>query len=310
VSRRGARWWRGTLGGSGHPGPLSRRDWYAALRRSLARVIREELTDWAAVLSYYSIQSIFPALLVVVALFGLIGRQAAQPLIDSFGDVTPGAVEQVLTTALQTLQRSQGTATVTVLIGVSVALWSASGYVAAFRRAANSVYGIDDERPIYKTLGLRVGLTMLLVLLLAISALALVITGGLAEWAGQILGVGRTTVAIWNVAKWPGLLLVVSLIFAILYWAGPDVTRPRFRWITAGSVLAVVTWVAVSAGFGFYAATFGSYNRMYGALAGMIVFLVWLWLSNIALLLGLAFNAELERARAPRAGGIQQGSSA
>lgn len=282
------------------PARSSRRDWHAVLRRTLARIRRDGLADWAAVLSYYSTQSIFPALLVVISLFGLASRQAAQPLIESLGGVAPGPARQVLATVLESLQRSQGTATVTALVGLAVALWSASGYVAAFGRAANSVYEVDEARPIYKRLALRVGLTLLLVLMLAVSALAVVVTGDLAELAGRGLGLGRTAVVIWSVAKWPGLLLVVSLIFAILYWAAPNVPRRAFRWITPGNVLAVVAWVVASAGFGFYVATFGSYNRMYGALAGLVVFLVWLWLSNAAVLFGLVFDAELERTRAGR----------
>jgi membrane protein len=188
------------------------------------------------------------------------------------------------------------------VVGLLVAVWSASGYIAAFMRASNAIYDIEEGRPIWKTLPVRVGLTLLLMLLTAASAVAVTLSGGLAKRAGDLLGLGDTAVQVWSIAKWPVLVVLVSLMFALLYWAAPNVKQPGFRWITPGSVLAVLGWIIASLAFAFYVANFGSYNKTYGALAGPIVFLVWLWISNIVILLGAEFNAELERGRAIEAG--------
>jgi len=185
---------------------------------------------------------------------------------------------------------------------VALAIWSASGYVAAFMRAANAIYDIGEGRPIYKTLPVRVGTTIVLLLLLAISALAVVLTGGLAQQVGKVLGIGQTAVDVWDIAKWPVLLLVVSFMFSLLYWAAPNVKQPGFRWLTPGGLIAVLVWIAISLLFAFYVANFSSYNKTYGALAGVVVFLVWLWISNLAVLLGAEINAELERGRRIEAG--------
>src|SRR5205085_1417159 len=182
----------------------------------------------------------------------LFGSSATQPLIDNLGTVAPGPAKQIFTSAITNLQKSQGTAGVLVVVGLVAALWSASGYVAAFMRASNAIYDVEEGRPIWKTAPVRLGTTLVLVLLLAISAVAVVLTGGLAKQVGNVVGVGGTAVTVWDIAKWPVLLLVVSLMFAILYWASPNVRYPGFRWVSAGSVLAVVVWIAASAGFAFY----------------------------------------------------------
>ena len=188
------------------------------------------------------------------------------------------------------------------MIGIGAALWSASGYVAAFMRASNAIYDVEEGRPMWKTLPVRVGLTIVLLTLVAISAIAVVLTGSLARQVGDLLGLGSTAVDVWDIAKWPVLLLVVSFMFALLYWAAPNVKHPGFRWISPGGLLAVLVWVIASAAFAFYVGNFGSYNKTYGTLGGVIAFLVWLWISNIAVLLGAEFNAELERGRAIEAG--------
>jgi membrane protein len=184
------------------------------------------------------------------------------------------------------------------IVGLLAAIWSASGYIGAFMRASNSIYDIEEGRPIWKTLPLRLGLTVLLMVLTALSAIGVTLSGGLAREVGNLVGVGDTAVQAWSIAKWPVLLLLVSFMFAVLYWAAPNVKQPGFRWITAGGVLAVIGWVIASLAFAFYVSNFGSYNKTYGALAGPIVFLVWLWISNLMILLGAEFNAELERGRA------------
>jgi membrane protein len=284
------------------PTDLTRRSWWGVLKRSVREFKDDNLTDWAAALTYYGILSIFPALLVLVSVLGLIGSSATQPLIDNLGEVAPGPAQEIATSAINNLQGSQGAAGVIFIVGLVGALWSASGYVAAFMRASNRIYDIDEGRPIWKTVPTRVVLTLVLLLLLALSAVAVTLTGGLAKEVGGVLGLSDTAITVWNIAKWPVLLLVVSFMFALLYWAAPNVKHPGFRWVTPGGVLAVVGWVIASLAFALYVANFGSYNKTYGALAGPIVFLVWLWISNIMVLLGAEVNAELQRGRAIEAG--------
>ena len=271
---------------------------WGALKRTVKEFQEDNLTDWAAALTYYAVLAIFPALIVLVSILGLVGESATQPLIDNLGTVAPGPAKEIFTNAIKNLQGSQGAAGVLFVVGLLGALWSASGYVGAFMRASNVIYDMPEGRPVWKTLPLRVGLTLILLFLLAITALAVVLTGGLARKMGDILGLGNTTVDIWNIAKWPVLLLVVSFMFAFLYWAAPNVRQPGFRFVSPGGIVAVVGWLIASAAFAFYVGNFGSYNKTYGALGGVIVFLVWLWISNIVILLGAEFNAELERGRA------------
>jgi membrane protein len=284
------------------PTDLGGRGWWAALKRTGKEFKEDNLTDWAAALTYYAVLAIFPALIVLISILGLVGDSATQPLIDNLGAVAPGPAKEIFTNAIKNLQGSQGAAGVLFVVGLLGALWSASGYVSAFMRASNSIYDMPEGRPIWKTLPVRVGLTLILLFLLAITALAVVLTGGLAQRVGDIVGVGNTAVDVWNIAKWPVLLLVVSFMFALLYWAAPNVKQPGFRWVSPGGVIAVVGWLIASGAFAFYVGNFGSYNKTYGALGGVIVFLVWLWISNIVILLGAEFNAELERGRAIQGG--------
>ena len=276
--------------------------WKEVVRRLLSQVRDDNISLLSAGVAFYSMLSIFPALIALISILGLIGPSATQPLIDNLNAVAPGPAKQIFTSATQNIQSHQGAAGVVLIIGVALAVWSASGYVAAFMRAANAIYDIGEGRPIYKTLPVRVGTTIVLLLLLAISALAVVLTGGLAQQVGKLLGIGQTVVDVWDIAKWPVLLLVVSFMFSLLYWAAPNVKQPGVRWLTPGGLIAVLIWIAISLLFAFYVANFSSYNKTYGALAGVVVFLVWLWISNIAVLLGAEINAELERGRRIEAG--------
>lgn len=276
------------------PAPLRARLW-PALRRTFRRYRANHLGDWAASLTYYGVLSLFPALLALVSIVGVLGTSAVDELIDNLGELAPGPARSLLTGALAEVRGGPGKAGVALVVAVLLALWSASGYVAGFMRAANAVYGTTESRPTWQTLPLRLGLTLALLLLVAVSAVAVVFTGTLAAQAGGVLGVGDTAIRVWDIAKWPVLVFLVSLLVALLYGVAPDVHRPGFRWISPGSLLAVLIWVVASAGFAFYVANFGSYNKTYGSLAAAIIFLVWLWISNTAILLGLEFNAELER---------------
>jgi membrane protein len=284
------------------PSDLGGSSWIDVLKRTVREFKQDNLTDWAAALTYYGILSIFPMLIALVSVLGLIGPSATQPLIDNLGKVAPGPAQQIFTSAIQNLQSSKGAAGVLFVVGLVGALWSASGYVAAFMRASNAIYDVEEGRPIWKTAPVRIGVTLVLVVMLAVTAVGVIATGGLAKQIGNVIGVGGTALTVWDIAKWPVLLLLVSLMFAILYWASPNVKHPKFRWVSPGGVLAVVVWILASALFAFYVANFGSYNKTYGALGGVITFLVWLWISNIAVLLGAELNAELERGRQIEAG--------
>jgi membrane protein len=284
------------------PTDLGGRGWWAALKRTVREFKDDNLTDWAAALTYYSVLAIFPALIVFVSILGLVGESATRPLIDELGTVAPGPAREIFTSAIKNLEGSQGAAGVLFVVGLLAALWSASGYVGAFMRASNAIYDMEEGRPVWKTLPVRVGLTVVLLVLLAITTIAVVLTGDLAEEVGNLIGLGDMAVTAWNIAKWPVLLLVVSFMFALLYWTAPNVKQPGFRWLSPGGILAVVGWLIASAAFAFYVSNFGSYNKTYGTLGGVVVFLVWLWISNIVILLGAEFNAELERGRAIEGG--------
>jgi len=284
------------------PTDVGRGGWWAVLKRTVQEFRDDNLSDWAAALTYYGVLAIFPALIVLTSVLGLIGESATKPLLDELGNVAPGPANDILTSAIKNLQGDQGAAGVLFVVGLLAALWSASSYVAAFMRASNAIYDMEEGRPVWKTLPVRLGMTIVLLLLLVVTTLAVVLTGGIAKSAGDLVGLGSTAVTVWNIAKWPVLLLIVSLMFAFLYWAAPNVKQPGFRWVSPGGILAVVGWLVASGAFAFYVSNFGSYNKTYGALGGVIVFLVWLWISNSMILLGAEFNAELERQRAIEGG--------
>jgi YihY family inner membrane protein len=280
---------------------LPKASWWGAVKRSVHEFRDDNVTDWAAALTYYSVLSIFPAMLVVVSMVGLAGRSVSRSLVTNVGELAPGAVKQVLTTGLAELQRNQGGASVVALLSLAAAIWSASGYVAAFMRATNAIYDVEEGRPIYKTLPIRIGVTLVTLVLLSVCAIAVVVSGPIAQRVGNIVGAGSATVTVFGIVKWPAMLIIASSLFALLYWAAPN-AKQGFRWVTPGGILAIVVWLIASAGFAFYVANFSSYNKTYGSLAGIIIFLVWVWMSNVAILLGAELNAELERGRNIAAG--------
>ncbi|MDQ0578904.1 YihY/virulence factor BrkB family protein [Streptomyces rishiriensis] len=287
------------------PGQLPKHSWSAVVKGVLREFQDDELTDRAAALTYYGVLSLFPALLVLVSLLGVAGQSATDEVLDNLRKVAPGSARDIISDAVQQLQGRGGVGSVMAVVGLVLAVWSASGYTAAFIRSANAVYDMPEGRPVWKVLPLRVGVTVVLLVLAVASALIVVFTGGLARQAGAALGIGDTALTVWSIAKWPVLVVLVTIMIALLYWATPNVRGRGLRWITPGSVVALVIWLVASAGFAFYVASFGSYNKTYGTLAAVIVFLVWLWISNIAILLGLEFDAELARQRAV-AGGLPE----
>jgi len=272
----------------------------STLKRTIKEFSDDNLTHWAAALTYYAVLSIFPALLAAVSILGLIGSSAIQPLIDNLATVAPGAAKEILTGALKGLQ--DGGSGLLFIVALAAAIWSASGYISAFMDASNAVYDIEEGRPIWKKFPLRIAITVLMLVLLTVSAVAVVLSGPVAEQVGSLFGIGDSALALWDIAKWPVLVLIASFMFAVLYYCAPNVKQPGLKSVLPGGLLAVILWIIASAAFAFYVANFGSYNKTYGALGGVIVFLVWLWLTNLAILLGAEFNAERARTRHIQAG--------
>jgi membrane protein len=272
------------------------------LRWTFTEFRNDNLTTWAAALTYYGVLAIFPALIALVSILGLIGHSVTQPLLNNLDKLAPGSVRSILASAIHNLQHGRSAAGVLFVLGIVGAIWSASGYISSFMQASNAVYDVREGRSIWMRLPIRLAVAVVMLVLLATSAIAVVVTGGLAGQVGKLLGIGGTAVTIWDIAKWPVLLLVVSFMFSILYWASPNVKQGGFRWISPGSAFAVTVWVIASAAFALYVANFASYNKTYGTLAGAVIFLVWLWISNVALLLGAELNAEITRAHYIEAG--------
>ncbi|MDH6130471.1 YihY/virulence factor BrkB family protein [Kitasatospora sp. GP82] len=292
-----------------HAGPLAhsptdlpKRSWRDVLKRTATEFRADNLGDSAAALTYYSVLSIFPVLLATVSILGLLGRSTITPLIDHVRSLAPGSARQLITSVLDQLQHSQAKAGIAFVVGIVVAVWSASNYAGAFMRVSNTVYDIGEGKPIWKTLPARLAIAVALIVLLTLAAVAAVFTGPLASKTGQILGLGNTAITVWSIAKWPVMIVAVSLLIALLYWAVPNVKQPGFRWATPGGVLAVIVWFIASVLFALYIATFSSFDKTYGSFAAIIAFLIWLWISNMAILLGLEFNAELGRQRAIETG--------
>jgi membrane protein len=287
-------------------GAVSVATWRVAGRQALQEFRKNILPDRAAALTYYGIQALFPGLLVLVSLLGLLGQRATQPLISNITAKAPSDVRHILLSAVMRLQHSQGAAGAVAIIGILIGLWSASSYVAAFIRAANAIYGIPEGRPAWRLMPIRFGLTLVLVVLLAASALIVVVTGGVARHIGQVIGASSAAVLTWDIAKWPVLLIIFSFMLTVLYWASPDAKR-RFRWLSPGALVAIVIWLAASGLFALYVANFGHYNKVYGSIAGVIIFLIWMWISNVAILLGAEFNAIIERGQGTARGAAHAG---
>ena len=273
----------------------------STLKRTIAEFKDDKLTHWAASLTYYGVLSIFPALLAIVSILGLVGSSATQPLLDNLAGAAPGPAKEILTNAITGLQQGGGHGLL-FFVALAGALWSASGYISAFMDASNAIYDVEEGRSFFRKLPLRIGVTVLMVVLLVAGATAVVMTGPIAEEAGNLFGVGESALSAWDIAKWPVLVLIAAFMFAVLYYTTPNVRQPGLGSVLPGGLLAVILWIVVSVAFALYVANFGSYDKTYGALGGVIVFLVWLWLTNIAILLGAEFNAERARGRHMAAG--------
>ena len=280
------------------PSDLPRSSKVAVLKRIRREVKRDNLTDLAAALTYYAILSVVPGLIVLVSVLGLASRGITQQVVNQVKTITPGSTAKLVQTLITQAQSHRGGAGAAAIAGVVIALWSASGYVAAFMRASNRVYNIGEGRPIWKTAPIRIGVTLVAVVFLVAMAVIVVVTGPVAKAVGDTIGAGGTAVLVWDIVKWPVLLVLISVLLAVLFWASPNAKQAGVKWISPGGLTATILWLILSALFAVYVTTFSSYNRTYGSLAGIVVFLIWLWVSNLALLLGAEINAELEHGRA------------
>ena len=286
------------------PTDLSKRSWFGTGKRVVSEFRDDNLTDWAAALTYYAVLSIFPAFIAMISILGLVVDPATitRVVTDTVSQLGPESAVDTITRPIEQISANRSTAFLGLIVGLALALWTASNYVGAFMRASNSIYERDEGRPFWKLRPLQILVTLILVLMAALVVLALIVSGPVAEAIGSAVGLGDTAVMVWDIAKWPVLLVVVMLMLAILYWSAPNAKPAGFRWISPGSVVAVILWVLASAGFALYVANFSSYDKTYGALGGVIVFLVWMWITNIAVLIGAELNAETERARELEAG--------
>jgi membrane protein len=264
----------------------------------------DNLSDWAAALTYYGLLALFPALIALVGLIGLVGdpQSTTRTITQIVTKIGPSSAAQTFAGPIKSITSHKSTAGIMGIVGIVAALWSASSYVGAFMRASNVIYETPEGRPIWKLRPLQMLVTLVMLILLVLVALALVLTGPIVTAVAGPLGVGGTAVSVWNIAKWPVLLLVVILMFAVLFYAAPNVKLAGFRWVTPGALFALVVWLIVSALFALYVANFSSYDKTYGTLGGLAIFLVWMWLTNTALLLGMELNAERERSRELDAG--------
>ena len=281
------------------PAELPGRSWKEILKRTYTEFKKDNLTDWAAALTYYAVLSIGPALVVLVSLLGLLGRHpdTTNALLDIVRQLGPSDAASTLEGPLENLTKQGGDAGIALAIGLAGALWSASGYIGAFMRASNSIYEIEEGRPFLRLRPLQIAMTAVGLITVALLGLSLVITGPVAEAIGNVVGLGDTTVLLWNIGKWPVMLVLVMAMFAGLYYLAPNVKQPGFRWVTPGGIVAVIAWIVASGAFALYVSFFGKYDKTYGSLAGVVVFLLWLWISNLALLFGAELDAELERER-------------
>jgi membrane protein len=285
------------------PMDLTMQSWLHVARKTVREFSDDQCTDLAAALTYYSVLALFPAAIAILSLVGLVdqGPKTVDTLLQILRDVGASSAADSLQPTLTQLSNTPN-AGLALILGLALALWSASGYVSAFGRGMNRIYEVEEGRPIWKLRPAMLLVTLITVVLTALVALGLVLTGPAAQAVGDAIGLGSTVVTAWNIAKWPVMLGVVLVIVALLYYATPNVKQPRFRWISPGAILAILAWVLASAAFGLYVANLSSYNRTYGSLAGVIVFLLWLWLTNLALLFGAELDAELERGRELQAG--------
>jgi len=290
--------------GPDKPTDLSKRSWLGTLKRTGKQFSHDNLTDWAAALTYYAVLSVFPAIIALISILGLVVAPATitRVITDVVSQLGPASAVDTFKKPIEQISSNRSGALLGLIFGIALALWTDSGYVGAFMRASNAIYEREEGRPFYILRPLQLLVTFVLVMMAALVVLSLVISGPVASAIGNAVGLGDTAVTAWNIAKWPVMLVVVVVMLAVLYWPAPNARQKNFHWVSPGAVVAVVVWVIASAAFAFYVGNFGSYNKTYGTLGGVIAFLVWMWITNLAVLFGAELNAETERARELEAG--------
>ena len=275
----------------------------ATVKRTFTEFSEDNMTDWAASLTYYGLLALFPAMIALVSIVGLFADPASttRTLTDIVSKISPGTAASTFAGPIQSVTSHRGASGILLIAGILGALWSASGYVGAFMRAANVAFETPEGRPFWKLRPIQMLTTLGMILIVIALAVGVVMTGPIVEAVAGPLGIGSTALSVWKIAKWPVMLVLVILMFSVLYHATPNV-KQKFSFISPGAVFALVIWLIASALFAFYVANFGSYDKTYGTLGGVVVALVWLWITNCALLLGLELNAERERSRELAAG--------
>jgi membrane protein len=271
--------------------------WWPTLKRTAKEFQEDNLTDWAAALTYYGLLSLFPALIAMVSLIGIFGdpKSTTESLTEIISEIGPASAAETFEGPIKSITENSGTAGLALILGLLASLWSASGYTGAFMRASNVIYETPEGRPFWKLRPLQLLVTLAMIILMTLLAVSLVLTGPVVEAVAGPLGIGSTAVDVWDIAKWPVMALVFLLLIALLYYASPNVKLRGFKWVTAGSLVAIVVWIVASALFAFYVSNFSSYDKTYGTLGGLIALLVWFWISNLAILFGHQLNAERER---------------
>ncbi|MCB8044200.1 YihY/virulence factor BrkB family protein [Microbacterium oxydans] len=282
---------------------MHKRSWKYVLRKTIREFSSDQCTDIAASLTYYAVLSLFPGLIAIFSLLGVVGqgKAASDAVLGIIEQVAPGDTVDTIRGPIEQIAESPG-AGFALITGILLAIWSASGYVGAFSRAMNRIYEIEEGRPFWKLKPVQLLVTVITIVLLVIAAIILVVSGSVTKAIGDALGIGDVPQTVWSIAKWPLLIFIVVLVVAILYYATPNAKQPKFRWISMGALLAIIVLALATAAFGFYVGNFSNYDRTYGSLAGIIIFLLWLWIANLALLFGAEFDAELERGRQLQAG--------
>jgi membrane protein len=278
-------------------GAAAQSGWWATIKRTATEFQEDNLSDWAAALTYYGLLSLFPALIAMVSLIGIFGdpKSTTDSLTEIITEIGPASAAETFKGPIESITESSGTAGIALVLGIAAALWSASGYTGAFMRASNIIYETPEGRPFWKLRPLQILVTFVMIVLMTLLAVSLVLTGPVVSAVAEPLGIGSTAVDVWNIAKWPVMVLVFLLMLALLYYASPNVKLRGFKWVTPGSLVAIVVWILASALFAFYVSNFGSYDKTYGTLGGMIALLIWFWISNLAILFGHQLNAERER---------------
>ncbi len=270
---------------------------WRTLKRTLTEFQEDNLTDWAAALTYYGLLSLFPALIAMVSLIGIFGdpQTTTSKLTEIITELGPESGAETFEGPIKSIVENQSAAGFAFVAGLAVALWSASGYVGAFTRASNIIYETPEGRPFWKLRPLQIAVTLAMIVMMALLAIGLVLTGPVVEAVAGPVGLSSTAVDVWNIAKWPAMAAIFILMVDVLYYTTPNVKIRGFKWVTPGAIVAIVVWAAASALFALYVANFGSYDKTYGTLAGLVVLLLWFWITNLAILFGHQMNAERER---------------